>query len=152
MNTEVFSSGLEERGRRPHRRLVAVLFADMVGYSRQMERDEEQTSLQTVRSVELFKSLVEDSGIVQGHCVNVAARLQQMGEPGGILISGAVRDAARERSGMVLHSLGHPPLKNIEDPMEVLAVSWSVFEPPQNAGAGATHAAEAWRQPSIAVL
>ncbi len=212
MNTGVSSGGSEERAPRPHRRLVAVLFADMVDYSRHMARDEEQTSLQTVRSVELFKSLVgdyggrvanvtgdgilaifdsaeealrfavqvqsdfraqavwsdgkpvefriginvgeivEDSGIVQGHCVNVAARLQQMGEPGGILISGAVRDAARERSGVVLRSLGHPTLKNIEDPIEVLAVSWSDFEPPQNAGAGTTHAAEAWRQPSIAVL
>ena len=211
MNTGISSSASERPG--PHRRLAAVLFADMVGYSRQMERDEAQTSLQAARSVELFKSLVgdyggqvanvsgdgilaifesaeealrfavqvqsefrdqaiwsdgkplqfriginvgeivENSGIVQGHSVNVAARLQQMAEPGAILISGAVRDAARERSGMVLRSLGHPALKNIEGSIEVLVVTRLELESSVPAAAACTvHPAESWRQPSIAVL
>jgi adenylate cyclase len=200
-----------KRGRQP--RLAAVLFADMVGYSRHMEQDEAQASQQAAKSIELFKSLVgdyagevanvsgdgilaifdsaeealrfsvqvqsefrdqavwsdgkpvqfrvginvgeiiENSGIVQGHCVNVAARLQQIAEPGGILISGAVRDAARERSGILLRSLGHPTLKNIEGPIEVLAVRSSDVEPVSPiATVNEVHPSEPWRQPSIAVL
>jgi TolB-like protein len=97
--------------------------------------------------------IVENSGIVQGHCVNVAARLQQIAEPGGILISGAVRDAARERSGISLRSLGHPTLKNIEDPIEVLAVRSSEVEPVSPiAAVNEVHPSAPWGQPSIAVL
>jgi adenylate cyclase len=200
-----------KRGRQP--RLAAVLFADMVGYSRHMEQDEVQASQQAAMSIELFKSLVgdyagevanvsgdgilaifdsaeealrfsvqvqsefrdqavwsdgkpvqfrvginvgeiiENSGIVQGHCVNVAARLQQIAEPGGILISGAVRDAARERSGIILRSLGHPTLKNIEGSIEVLAVRSTNVEPASPiTTVNEVHSSEPWRQPSIAVL
>jgi adenylate cyclase len=97
--------------------------------------------------------IVENSGIVQGHCVNVAARLQQIAEPGGILTSGAVRDAARERSGILLRSLGHPTLKNIQEPIEVLAVRWSELEPANPiAAVYEVNPSEPWRQPSIAVL
>ena len=66
---------------------------------------------------------------IQGHCVNVAARLQQFAEPRSIVISSAVRDAVRERSGMSLRSLGRPALKNIEDPIEVFSVSQIEVEP-----------------------
>ena len=50
-------------------RLAAVMFADMVGYSRRMEQDEERSSTQATRSVELFKSLIGDYG---GQVKNVA--------------------------------------------------------------------------------
>jgi len=45
------------------------MFADMVGYSRHMEQDEERSSAQTTRSVELFTSLIGDYG---GQVANVA--------------------------------------------------------------------------------
>src|SRR5437762_11732664 len=47
---------------RPRRKLAAVLFADIVGYSRRMEEDEARSSAQVDRSVELFKSLIGDYG------------------------------------------------------------------------------------------
>ena len=51
------------------RRLAAVMFADMVGYSARMELDEERVSAQVARSVELFRSLITDFG---GEVVQVA--------------------------------------------------------------------------------
>ena len=53
--------------------------------------------------------------IAYGHCINVAARLQAMADPGGILVTGAFRSAAGELPGLKLHSLGQPHLKNISE-------------------------------------
>jgi len=60
--------------------------------------------------------------IAYGHCINVAARLQAMADPGGILVTGAFRLAAGELPGLTLHTLGQPRLKNISESIEVFAV------------------------------
>ena len=58
-----------DTGQRRRRRLAAVMFADMVGYSREIELDEERAARQAERSVQLFRSLVGDYG---GAVKNVA--------------------------------------------------------------------------------
>lgn len=60
--------------------------------------------------------------VAYGHCINVAARLQAMADPGGILVTGAFKAAAGEAPGLKLHSLGQPRLKNISESIEVFAV------------------------------
>ena len=55
------------QGRR--RRLVSVMFADMVGYSSRMEEDEERNSAQVARSVELARELIAD---FHGELVQIA--------------------------------------------------------------------------------
>ncbi|MBV8105315.1 MAG: hypothetical protein JO223_11975 [Hyphomicrobiales bacterium] len=60
--------------------------------------------------------------IAYGHCINVAARLQSMADPGGILVTGAFRSAAGEIPGFSLRSRGQPHLKNISESIEVFAV------------------------------
>jgi TolB-like protein/class 3 adenylate cyclase len=100
-----------------------------------------------------FGEIMESKGIVQGHCVNVAARLQAMAEPGAIYITRAIRDNVRNKMGISLRSLGPQALKNISERIEV----FSVDELP---AATAPHAApphapalpEPSRQPSVAVL
>jgi len=187
------------------------MFADMVGYSRQIERDESRNSLQAERSINLFRSLVGDYGghvaniagdgifaifdsaeaalrfavqiqsdfrgqavwgdgepiqfriginvgevteeveNIHGHCINVAARLQQIADPGDIVVSAAVRDAVAESLGISLRSLGRPPLKNLAGSIEVYSVGLSQ---PATATAEARvpPPSTSTRHPSIAVL
>src|ERR1700684_4676298 len=49
-----------------------------------------------------------------GDDVNIAARLQSMAEPGGLLISGTVFDQVKNRLSLRFHFLGPQRLKNID--------------------------------------
>lgn len=189
------------------------MFADMVGYSRRMEQDEERNSTYVTRSVALFRQVIgdyggtianvagdgilalfdnpgdalnfarriqselrdqavwadgepilfriglhhgevlEQDGNFQGHCVNVAARLQELAEPGSIAVTALVRDIVGGLSGLSLHPMGRPQLKNIAEPVEVFLVGeaktngiWRAdrMEPRQ--------IPDAARSPSLAVL
>lgn len=68
-----------------------------------------------------------------GDGVNVAARLEQMSEPGGICISGTVHDQIESRSEFVSTFLGEQQLKNISRPVRTYRVTAS---PTFNAGIG----------------
>ena len=70
-----------------------------------------------------------EHGNVQGHCVNVAARLQAIAEPGGILISDAIRIALQDLSTIVLHPVGPQYLKNMAEPVETFAIYHSKRAP-----------------------
>lgn len=59
---------------------------------------------------------------VQGHSVNVAARIQALARPGGICITGAVARAIRDSLGIAMRQLGPQSLKNIAEPVEVFAI------------------------------
>jgi adenylate cyclase len=60
--------------------------------------------------------IIED-GDVFGDGVNVAARLQQLAEPGGICVSGAVYDQLGSRIDVQLEHMGEQHVKNIERPV-----------------------------------
>ncbi|WP_306031404.1 adenylate/guanylate cyclase domain-containing protein [Stappia sp. MMSF_3263] len=55
---------------------------------------------------------------IYGDGVNIAARLQQMAEPGGIVISGTVHDQVKSKLSMGFEPLGAHSVKNISDPVE----------------------------------
>ena len=64
--------------------------------------------------------------VAYGHCINVAARLQAMADPGGILVTGAFRSAMQSASsGLLLRSVGQPRLKNLSEPIDIYAVEQS---------------------------
>ena len=54
---------------------------------------------------------------VYGDGVNIAARLQELAEPGGILISGPVYDQVHTKLTIGFDCLGQQQLKNIADPV-----------------------------------
>jgi adenylate cyclase len=54
--------------------------------------------------------------------VNVAARLEGIAEPGGICISGTVRDHIGDRLDLAFEDMGEQSLKNIARPVRVYAV------------------------------
>jgi adenylate cyclase len=89
-----------------------------------------------------------------GDGVNVAARLEALAEPGGICISGAVRDQVGDRlDEIAFEDLGEQSVKNITRPIHVFRVrleqtTYAALE----SGKDASAAAPVTRKPSIAVL
>lgn len=59
---------------------------------------------------------------IQGHSVNVAARIQTLARPGGICITEAVRQAVKDTLGIEMRHLGPRHLKNLDEPVEVFAI------------------------------
>jgi len=57
-----------------------------------------------------------------GDGVNVAARLESIATPGGIMISGSVRDHIGNRLDLAFEDMGEQTLKNIERPIRVYCV------------------------------
>jgi TolB-like protein/class 3 adenylate cyclase len=71
--------------------------------------------------VNLGDVLIEDDDIL-GDGVNIAARLEGMCQPGGVLISGSAYDHVRGRIETDFVDLGEKDLKNIARPVRVYAV------------------------------
>ncbi len=65
--------------------------------------------------------IVED-GDRHGDAVNVAARLQQLAEPGGICVSRTVMDHVRQKVALAFELSGEERLKNITEPVSVFRV------------------------------
>jgi adenylate cyclase len=59
----------------------------------------------------------KDDGTVYGDGVNIAARLQALAEPGGIVVSDAVHGAVRGKIGVEFVDHGEQTLKNIGHPL-----------------------------------
>jgi adenylate cyclase len=165
------------------RKLAAILSADVEGYSRLMDYDEEATirTLTTYRSAitdlvqqyrghvvdtpgdnlladftsmvdavncaieiqrELFErnadlpkdrrmqfrigvnlgDIVEDEDRIYGDGVNIAARVENMAEAGGICISGRAYDQIENKLGLEYAYLGEHKVKNIRRPIRVYRV------------------------------
>ena len=172
----------EERTRR---RLAAILAADVVGYSRLMERDESGTlailksrrrqvldplllrhrgrvfkttgdgvlvefgsavdavecaiELQhamAAANADLHKDrhmvlriginlgdVVIEGGDRYGEGVNIAARLEALAEPGGILVSGTIFEAVRNKVDATFEDLGARALRNIAEPAHLYRIA-----------------------------
>ncbi|WP_422041480.1 winged helix-turn-helix domain-containing protein [Roseibium sp.] len=181
------------------RKLITIVAMDVVGYSRMMERDEEQTLRQlneirasvvdpsvarhsgrTVKTmgdgallefssvvsalqcaIEIQKDLAANTeqrgpgqlsyriGIhlgdviaegddIYGDGVNVAARLETLAQPGGIVLSKQVYDHIGGRIPVEFTALGEQHVKNISRPIEAYSVDPSGREtPPGNLRFGA---------------
>ena len=61
--------------------------------------------------------VIEDRGDIYGDGVNVAARLENLAEPGGICVSESVRTAIGKKLPLDYESLGKQRVKNIEEPV-----------------------------------
>ena len=102
--------------------------------------------------IHLGDVIVED-GDLFGDGVNVAARIESVGRPGGVAVSATVMDNVGNRLDVSFEDMGEHQLKNIAQPVRVFQVG-----PPQPAAgaAGKADAADAAPvpedKPSIAVL
>jgi len=167
------------------RRLSAIMFADIAGYTALMQKDEAKASTLLRRfqsemysKVKAFKgtianemgdgmlcvfdapndavrcamalkssfdnepqvpvrfgihsgTVVFEDGKVYGDSVNVASRVESMGVVGAILISNSVRRNIKNQADLQVTSLGKFDFKNVDEPMEVYAVSNEGFVVPE---------------------
>ncbi|HYM72222.1 MAG TPA: adenylate/guanylate cyclase domain-containing protein [Stellaceae bacterium] len=192
------------------RKLIAVLLADVVGYSRLMGRDEDETHLRLGRIIE---ELVEpratlhggrlirtkgdgmlidfDSALDAVHCaleiqqglaqheehvephsriqlrmginigdvilddkdiygnsINIAARLEQLAEPGTICVSQAVHEQLRNYPGLSFSDRGTRKAKNIDHPIHVFRLE-GVKTAAMGSPAPELHLPDRWRVPIL---
>lgn len=90
-------------------------------------------------------SVIVDKSEIFGDNVNIAARLQEVAEPGGICISAQVHKDAHSKVDEFFEFSGTPSLKNIDSPVEVYI--W-----PPTGRRGQFSALPLPDKPSIAVL
>ncbi len=168
------------------RLLAAVMFADMVGYTKLMQEDEQQAKKLRDRQREVIEGCIlqhrgqimqyygdgtlsmfgsaldgvncareiqlllkeepkvplrigihigdvvyDDEGIY-GDAVNIAARVQGLGTPGSVMISGKVFDEIKNHPGVRVEAFGEHELKNVSSPVGIYAIANEGIEvPPQ---------------------
>ena len=66
--------------------------------------------------------IIHDADKTYGDGINVAARLEPLAEPGGICISGTVREAIFGKLGLPMRDVGEKSLKNIARPVHVYEI------------------------------
>ncbi len=66
--------------------------------------------------------VIADGGDIYGDGVNIAARLEGLAAPGGICVSGTVRDHIGDRLPYAFEDLGEQRVKNIARPVRVYAL------------------------------
>ena len=98
--------------------------------------------------------IISDSNDIYGDGVNVAARLEALADPGGIMVSRTVHDQVRDKLSFGFEDLGEQTIKNIAHPIGVHRVSLAEvasLAAAQSAAASKSEPASSNR-PSIAVL
>lgn len=72
--------------------------------------------------VHLGDVIEKADGTIYGDGVNIAARLQALAEPGGVMVSNMVREAVRDRIAAGFEDQGEHTVKNIARPVHVYRV------------------------------
>lgn len=160
-----------------NRRIVAIMFADIAGYTSTMQTDERQATSQVQKfrsslneiigpfhgeliqffgdgSLTLFSSafeavqaavsfqkrmqtattvpvrigihlgeVIHEEENVYGDAVNVASRIEALGVPGAVLISGKVYGEVRNQPDILAASMGKFAFKHVVDPVELFALN-----------------------------
>lgn len=99
--------------------------------------------------------IISDSNDIYGDGVNVAARLEALAEPGGIMVSRTVHDQVRDKLSFGFEDMGEQTVKNITRPIGVHRVSLAESAAPavvKSAAAAAKIERSSADRPSIAVL
>ena len=90
--------------------------------------------------------VIADGSDIYGDGVNIAARLEELAEPGDILISGSVYDQVHNKLSIAFHCLGRQQVKNLSTPVmsyRVIKKGEPVGGPRSLTGAGAILQADA---------
>ena len=74
--------------------------------------------------------IISDDNDIYGDGVNVAARLEALADPGGIMVSRNVHDQVRDKLSFGFEDMGSRPVKNIARPIGVHRVQISELAAP----------------------
>jgi adenylate cyclase len=96
--------------------------------------------------------IISDENDIYGDGVNVAARLEALAEPGGILVSRNVHDQVRDKLSFGFEDLGEQTVKNIIRPIGIHRVSLAETVPLATASAASKFETANSSRPTIAVL
>lgn len=122
---------------------AAIEFQKLLKQRNAINRVENQAEFRV--GINLGDVIVHGNDLM-GEGINIAARLESIGIPGGICISGIVHSEVRKRFDSVgFYSRGLQSLKNIEDPVEVFDISIDKspirYESPKQSPSSAAHSA-----------
>lgn len=67
--------------------------------------------------------IIVENGDIFGDAVNVASRIQSLGVPGSVLFSKKIKDEIHNKAEFQTLSLGNFEFKNVEEPLEIFALS-----------------------------
>ena len=93
--------------------------------------------------------IISDENDIYGDGVNVAARLEALADPGGIMVSRNVHDQVRDKLSFSFEDMGEQTVKNIARPIGVHRVSLAESAPPATFK---STAAAAKTEPSTAAM
>ena len=92
--------------------------------------------------------VIEEEGKILGDGVNIAARLENLSEVGGVCISGTAYDQVKNKLAFGYGYLGEQMVKNISEPVRVYRVKMDS----ETMGPGLERRPDLSEEPSIAVL
>lgn len=72
--------------------------------------------------------VVADGEDLLGEAVNIAARLEKLAEPGGLLVTRAIWEQVRAKLSLRFEDLGERPLRNIAEPVRIYRVQPSAAQ------------------------
>src|SRR6202022_4522086 len=111
---------------------VLVEFASVVDAGRcavavQQAMPERNTGVAADSRIELriginLGDVIVEGDDLYGDGVNIAARIEALADPGGVLVSNTVYDHVRDRLPLVFEDLGEQRVKNIARPVRVYRV------------------------------
>lgn len=67
--------------------------------------------------------IIDDGEDIHGEGVNIAARLESLADPGGILVSASIHDAVRNRIEADFEDLGEKSVKHVTAPVRVYRIN-----------------------------
>ena len=101
----------------------------------------------TLRASVHIGDVIDNRDDLFGDSVNIAARLQEYADPGGVILSSAVHEQVQRRIPYEAAEIGFLQLKNIERPVRALKIA-----PAGRAEAAPARASAGTHRPAIAVL
>jgi adenylate cyclase len=109
---------------------ILVEFADAVDavtcamavQSKMRERNESAAQVITFRIGINIGDIIVHGDDIFGNCVNVAARIENECEPGGVYLSGGAFEQVKGKVGCTFDDLGERSLKNIDRPVRLFAL------------------------------